>query len=653
MIHSVRSSRFRAATFAAALALTVAVAAPLSATFAQNPAAEPASELLRMGPGPAYPDVFYPGFDPRVDTLPEPRRGGRITVHLSAKPKHLNYMVENSATTRRMLYEVHEFLIQRDWESWEFKPVLAESWVTEDSLLLRVEHPLARTLPDGSKRVFGRVSEDGSDYVVAPVSTDHPLVEPLRIPKADVESLQRETVFTFDLRTNVKWHDGKSLDADDVLFSYLCYRNPSVDCDSVRFQYNKLLDAQKLSSHRIRFFYSEQYFLAKEVFSALTVLPSHRYNLRDPEHAEHKPGATDEELGRYINEHPLNTNWIGLGPYRITGFSEEVIVAQRFDEYFDPANGGYVDEIRWRHIADDDAAVQALQNGQLDFFARLKSEQYFGSVVRNPRFQEEYYAGYHNQPYLGYTAWNTRRAKLSDPMVRGALNMAFDWDEYLRTVALGLGERATGTAYMFGEYYDRSLEPVPFDLDGAMDQLAEAGWYDRDGDGLVDKDGQALELTFLMPTGNVASQTFAQKYQENLAKIGVRLRIETREWATFLEELRKHNFDCANLAWILTLESDPEQIWHSRWANRPGSNHSGHSDPETDRLIEAIQVELDKEKRKALFVQLQRRIYSQNPYMFGLHVPIKFAMSKRIRNFQIFAPDPCYSLRRWYVVDDQ
>ncbi len=647
-------ARSALALFAALTAVVgvVVLRAP-QASAAQEPAApELAADLVRVGAGPSLPDVFYPGFDPRTDTLPEPRRGGRITVHLSSKPKHLNYMTENSATTRRMLYEVHEFLIQRDWESWEYKPVLAAGFETEDSLLLKELRPEARELADGSKRIFGRVTEDGDHYVVEPISPDHPLGEnAIRVPKSDVEAVYRETVFTFDLREDVRWHDGHPFDADDVMFSFASYKNPSVDCDAVRFQFNKLLDAEKLGPHRVRFYYADQYFLAQDVFAAFMVLPSHLYNLADPAHPAHKPNPTNEEQGRHINESPLNTQWIGLGPYRITEFSEQVIVAQRTADYFDQSNGGYVDEIRWRHIADDDAAVQALQNGQLDFYARLKAEQYFGNVVRNPKFQETHYAGYHRQPYMGYTAWNTRRPKLADPQVRGALNRAFDWEEYIRTVAMGQAERVTGTAYKFGPYYNNDIEPIPFDLGEAEDMLADAGWYDRDGDGLVDKDGQPLEITFLMPTGNAASQIFAQKYQENLAKIGVRLSVQTREWATFLEELRNHDYDCANLAWILMLESDPEQIWHSRWANRAGSNHSGYADPGSDKLIDAIQVELDQERRTELFHELQARIYASNPYMFGLNVPVRFAMSKRVRNFQFFAPDPCYSLRRWFVVE--
>lgn len=613
--------------------------APAAAAVQDGAAAKPTE---RQGPGPVKPDLYHPDKGP----MPAPRKGGSVTVHLESLPKSMNYMVENSAVTRWMLYETHEFLIQRNWETWEYEPVLAERWVEEDTLILAG----GRSDTNGNI-LYGKVEEVEGGYLVTPLSQGNPLGEPRRVPKDQVESVQRATVFTFHLRPDVKWHDGKPFTAADVLFSWQCYRNPAVECDSVRFSYEKLLHAEVLDPHTIRFFYANQYFLARGVFDALCIVPKHLYDLRDPRHPQHKPNATDVEVGTHVNENRANTLWVGLGPYRIDQWSEQVVIAKRFDGYFDKANGGYVDEIRWRHIANDDAAMQAVINGELDYFGRVSSEDYFGSMTQRPEFTRSYYKGHMYRPAMGYVTWNLRREKFQDPRVRRAIAMSFNWEEYIATVYRGLAEPVTAAINLLSPNYDHSVERLPFDLEAAEDLLADAGWYDRDGDGLIDKDGVPFEFQFLMPTGNKASELLGQKMQENLARLGIRMSIATREWATFLQLLQGHDYDCANLAWSLTPESDPEQLWHSKWANRAGSNHAGFADPETDRLIEAIQLELDETKRRKLFHQMHAHIYGLQPYFFGVNVPTKFAMNRKVRNFQGFAIAPGYSIRRWFLAD--
>lgn len=596
------------------------------------------------GPGKAEPDVF----NPAATTPLNPKKGGRVIVHLSSLPKHINYMTENSAVTRRMLREVHEPLVQRNWEFWHEEPVLAEEWWIEDTVI-----KTGGRGEDNANVLYGKVTDDGDHWLVTPLSPHHALGEPMRVPKDEVESVERETVFTFKLHEGVKWHDGHVLDSDDLVFSMHQYWNPAVECDATRFTYTKFAHVEALDELHSRFFYEQQYFLAKSAFVDFQILPSHIYNLADPANPDHDAEATDEEQGTYINEHPANRAWIGLGPYQVTEWNNQYIEAKRFDGYFNPEEGGYVDTIRWRHISSDDTAKQALINGELDYWDRLRPEDYFGEYVEQPAFKESYYKGLASFQYMGYIVWNMRRPLLSDVNVRRALAHAFNWPEYIETVYYGLASQVTGTQYHFSPNNDRSIEPIPFDLTAAEDLLLDAGFYDRDGDGIVDSpEGEPFVIEFLTSAGNKASKILAEKIQESFAKIGVRVDVAYREWATFLERLDANDFDSASLAWITKLESDPEQIWHSKWADKPDtSNRAGYRDAETDRLIEAIQVELDRDKRTKMFHEMQRRIYEQQPYLFNVNLAKKLAISKRIRNFKSYAPDPGYRIREWYLED--
>jgi peptide/nickel transport system substrate-binding protein len=115
--------------------------------------------------------------------------------------------------------------------------------------------------------------------------------------------------------------------------------------------------------------------------------------------------------------------------------------------------------------------------------------------------------------------------------------------------------------------------------------------------------------------------------------------------------VHKLDFDAVLRGWTMPVESDPEQIWHSRWAKPDTANAGQLADPEVDRLIDALQIELDPTKRAALGRQLHARLYELQPYMYGVKVPNKFALNKRIRNFRTSACDPGYSIRDWYFAE--
>ena len=154
-----------------------------------------------------------------------------------------------------------------------------------------------------------------------------------------------------------------------------------------------------------------------------------------------------------------------------------------------------------------------------------------------------------------------------------------------------------------------------------------------------------------MTSGNKASELYAQKLQESLAQLGIKVELIGMEWASFIDRIYQRDFDITGLAWSQSLESDPVQLWHSSGA--PGdvrsSNHPGVADPRVDELIAAGQQELDDEKRHAIWKELHRYLYEEvHAYLYRLAPPKKFAMSRKIRGFESFKIDPGYSIRRWY-----
>lgn len=594
--------------------------------------------------GQSSPDAFYPGFDPAKDSLPPVRKGGRVVVQLTDFPPSLNFMIDNSSVTRRMWQELHASLLRQDLATFEYTAQLARDFQVHDQLVDE-----AGDLRSGAGVLVGEIEDLKTAWRVREARGDGTLGDAREVPKTAGQRWLPATVYDFQLRPGVVWHDGVEFDARDVLFSLRCLLNAHVGSAEKRYQFQKIARATSDDPLRLRFALTGPYFLAPNIFESLTILPAHLYDLRDPRNPKTRPDASDEEQASFIEKHPANRQWIGLGPYSVVEWNARAIVARRFEHFYDPADGGNVDEIVWRHIRDD-VAITALLDGELDFFDRLSGEDFFGGRTAVPRFDATHYKGYSYGPQLTYTAWNTRRAKLSDARVRRALAMCFDWDAFIQGYYKGLAERVTGEQFLRGPAYDPTIVPLPFDLTQARVLLAEAGWHDSDSDGRVDQGGAPLSIEFLYPSENRTSELSGQAWQANLAKVGVSLTLEHRDWTAFLARVRARDFDAISMGWITPPVVDPEQAWHSRWSGEGTANHSGLADAEVDRLIESIQVEVDDAKRRELFSRLQRRIYDLQPYAFGVNVPRKFAMAKRVRNLECFVIDPGYSIRRWFVV---
>jgi peptide/nickel transport system substrate-binding protein len=607
------------------------------------PHAQQDGDPERMGPGPEPVDLFHP----ERATPAEPAWGGTLTIHVEDLPSVLNTALLNSTNARNMLHELHASLVRRDWETWEYEPLVASGWEVADTLYLE----------DGSV-LHGVVAEvEAADAETAEEPPPKLRLEPLdggepRVFEPDaVERVERGTVITFTLRPGITWQDGHPLDVEDVLFSWRIAANPAVRCDWLRPYLARIESAEALGADRVRFTFAEQYFNVLGVFADnLVLLPRHLYDLGDPDHPRHDPDASDAACAKEINENPCNTQWVGLGPYRVTRYSQQGVEAERWPGYFDPEDGGYADRIVWRHVANDEAAFQALLSGELDFTVRIGSDKYFGEAMAQPAFTRGLYKGYYYLGAFNFVPWNLRRPLLADLGVRQALAHAMDMEAFVENVAHGLAELPTGPQCFFGPSYDHSVARLGFDLERAVDRFTEAGWYDRDGDGVIDKDGAPFELEMLLTAGNTSAMTFARMYQESLARVGVRLVITSVDAATYWKRIQERDFDCGQQGWSVdATENDPTQLWHSAAAVPGGSNHSGVIDPHVDALIARGARELDDETRWATWRELHRSLYERvQPYLDRELPPRKVALDRSIRGVQLFKLTPGDSLRRWY-----
>ena len=494
-----------------------------------------------------------------------PVDGDWVINRLPVEPQTLNPVLETAdAYTQQIVGAVFESLLDSDKDTFELKPMLAESYE---------------------------------------ISDDH-------------------LTYTFTMRKDATFSDGVPVTAHDVKFTFDAIQNPANETADLRNYFQDVTNVELLDDYTVRFTCAKPYFRHVIMLSGMPIFPKHIYEQGD------------------FNTSPNNRKPIGSGPYVFeTWQTNQQIVLARNDKYWNPERAGHVDKLVYKIITDNNAAFQVLEKQEIDAYMRLTPEQWMNQAA-TPEFEAKFnkYKYWGTTGYaasLSYVAWNLRKPQFQDKRVRRALTMLLDRQEILDTLYYGLGKVVTGPSDLNSPEYDSSIKPWPFDPEGAKALLDEAGWIDHDGDGIRDKDGTKLSFEFMFPPGANEVDQMATVYQEELRRAGIDMRIRTIEWATFIENITKREFDAVTLRWAMPPNSEPYQIWHSSQAEK-GSNYPGFSDPEVDKLLEDIRTEFDREKRIPMFHRVHAILHEEQPYIFLWSRLELAAVDKRFHGVKVY-----------------
>jgi peptide/nickel transport system substrate-binding protein len=324
---------------------------------------------------------------------------------------------------------------------------------------------------------------------------------------------------------------------------------------------------------------------------------------------------------------------------------------ERNPDYFGPR--GHADRIVWKFINDPVPALQALKSGELDYVAHGPTEDQFvdPNVMAEPSFVARFQPIKWFTPGFAFIALNRRTPALADTRVRAAMSLLADRPGYVEKKFKNLSVLISGDEFICGPAYDPEVKPLAYDPAAAGELLDDAGWYDRDGDGIRDKDGKKLEVEFMIATGSKTMKEFVPIWLESCKKAGVVLKPVEMEWAAFLEKFHSKKFDAITLMYAGDIESDPGQLWHSKFApeEMTGSNTTSYVDPRADALIDAIKPCLDREERMRYHHALHRLLDADQGFCYMFTRPEIGAYSRKWRGVRLYPRRPGFDLREWYV----
>ena len=413
---------------------------------------------------------------------------------------------------------------------------------------------------------------------------------------------ENNTSVIFELKKNVKWHDGEIFTAQDVLFTYETLISPKISSPySANFRFVK--NVEVLDDYKIRVVYSKPYFKALETWM-MGIIPAHIL-------------SKEENLMSAA----FNTDPIGTGPYRLHQLehSKNIILVANEEYFFGRPK---IDRISFHVIADPMTRFLMLKAKSLDLgnidpmqFERQLNDEFFKAF-------NTYEEITHSYTYLGF---NLRREKFKNPQVRKALSLAINREELVKILFFKHAKVCTGPFLPATKAFNEDVKAPIQDIQKAKLLLKEAG-YDENN---------PFEFEIVTSNSNSIRPYAAQILQHQLKKAGVIVNLRVMEWQAFLNMVVfPHEFDSVLLGWGLSSTPDPYLFWHTDSDKKGGFNLIGYANPKMDKMIDKSQSMIDRDELSKLWREMFKVIVDDNPYLF-LYIPNSItALDKGIKNIE-------------------
>jgi microcin C transport system substrate-binding protein len=472
------------------------------------------------------------------------------------------------------------------------------------------------------------ISESLTSPALDEVSTEYGLLAEAASYPPDRSSV------TYRLRANARWHDGKPVTPEDVIFSLDTFKKNS---PQLAAYYRHVTKAEKSGERDVTFvFDGPGNRELPQIVGQLTVLPKHWWEGTDAK--GRKRDVTQTTL-----EPPL-----GSGPYRVKDLVPgRTIVYEKVGDYWGKnlnvnVGANNFQQIRYEYYRDITVALEAFKGDQVDWRAENSAKNwataYDFPAVRDKRVVKEEFP-IRNIGVMQAFAFNIRRDKFKDPRVRRAFNFAFNFEEMNRQLFYGQYQRINsyfdGTelaakglpegkeleilqtvkdqvpAELFSKPYTNPVngnpQAVRNNLREALKLFRQAGYEIRNTKLVNASNGERFSVELLVD--DPTYERLLLFYKPSLTRIGMTVSVRTVDSAQYENRLRQWDFDIIITSWVESLSPGNEQrdYWGSRAADIPGSrNLVGIKNTAVDKLIERVIYAKSREELVAATKALDR-----------------------------------------------
>ncbi|CAN5628311.1 peptide-binding protein [soil metagenome] len=468
-----------------------------------------------------------------------------------------------------------------------------------------------------------------------PLVTYDERFEPVPYLARSWELNQDSTALTFHLRRDVFWHDGEPTTAHDLKFSYDLAIDPETGFANSAF-WTHYGEAEVVDSFTFRIaMRPHAEFL--DPWRAFAPVPRHILE-----------GVAAAE----VRTHPFSTSRpVGNGPFQFVSRAAGQNWVFAANERHPAELGGrpYLDRIVYRVIPEPTTLLTELLTGGIDYYIQPTPEQ-SSRIASSARTRLH---SFDDRAYV-FLGWNARRPMFSDPRVRRALTMAINRQEIVDGIVYGYGTVANSTVPpIFWQYSADAGQDLGFDPQRARQLLAEAGWRDRNGDGIIENEqGRPFRFTALTNHGNQERVDILSKVQADLRQVGIQMETQIQEWGALLarvQDVERRDFDALLIGWVTEFRIDDTDLLHCDKRDQP-YQWVGYCNPEVDRLLEVLPTIVDREASRPLWQQYQNLIARDQPYTFLYFQQRRAGIAERLQNVNPDARGDWVGARDWWIL---
>lgn len=447
--------------------------------------------------------------------------------------------------------------------------------------------------------------------------------------------------YTFKLRKDVKFHNGRSLVASDVKYSIERLADPnnaskglwtlgalSLDGYKEYQEARKNNQPAELKSVKVIDDHTVSITLSQVIPFALNVLAMSYYYV--------VPKEAVEKWGDRFSQHP-----VGTGPYKFKEWLPgQKIVLTKFDDYFHEGVPK-IDELRFYVVPSEDIRLLWFENQELEHIENIPAAS-FGRILNDPHWNAMGGKALRqiesvNDPgkshiikspmwVIQYLGMDTQSEPFTDKRVRQAFNYAINKNKIINMVQNGRAIAAKGVlpSGFPGYKEDRAL-PYPYDLNKAKALMAEAGWADSNNDGILDKNGKDLKLTFWHNQSAKYAQLGAA-VQSDLKDLGVGIEVKAQEWASYIDKIKRNEAIFFRFGWAADYPDPDNYLWTLLSSDNIGQDNAArYKNPQVDVLLNKARTLIDWKQREALYQEAESLIIDDAPWVF-LYTDVEYRL---------------------------
>lgn len=334
--------------------------------------------------------------------------------------------------------------------------------------------------------------------------------------------------------------------------------------------------------------------------------------------------AAAEALGDAFTERPVMT-----GPFKVEKFQlDKELVVSRHDGYWGPPPS--VDRVIFIILPDGNSRLLALQSGDVDIADYIASES-VPVVEDSPNLAVRSAA----PVSLEFMYLNHRREPWQDARVRQAIALAINREALVEAVMQGRATPAIGT-FPSGVLECDQLRGHSLDTAKAKQLLAEAGYQDSDGDGIVEKDGQLLTLDLLTYPQRPELTPMAETIQASLQTVGIKVNVRVTEGID--AALEQGDWDGGMYFNNMTVTGDPYRSLLQFFTTGGSANFGGYSSPQVDGLTRQVGQAADRQTREQLACEASQAIIDEVAVVPLLYPNFNYGVSKKVVGFDELHP---------------